>query len=290
MAVLACGALFAAGLALAGAATVSLTATGPKPGTVTIDWGDTVVFTNVDTVERAVTSQRGAFSSGPISPGASFEHRFDGRPGRYGFVQSGSRPNTSGVVELAPSGTVSLAIRPGTAVYGAAVTVSGRSSYPGTPVVIQVRQAGSGSDWKDLVSLVASDTGTYSAGIKAVAGGRLRARVAAGAITSDLARLDVKPRLSVSARPQRARAGARVVVTGLVVPAGAASSADLEVYQSDRKAWVRVSSRRVAASGKVAFSLRVARGRTPVRMVLRRGSLGAGFVPATSRPLVVVGT
>ena len=57
LAVLAGAALFGVGVALAdSAATVSLTSTGPQPATVTINWGDTVAFVNVDSVAHSLSS------------------------------------------------------------------------------------------------------------------------------------------------------------------------------------------------------------------------------------------
>lgn len=290
LAVLAGGVLFAAGFALAGTATVSLTANGPDPATVTVEWGDTVVFTNADSVERGVTSARAPFASDAMPPGGTFEFRFDGRAGRYSYIQTGSRPNTQGIVELRASGKVSLAARPAMAAYGSNVAVSGQSSYPGTPVVVQLRPAGGTGDWQDVLSLVASETGAYSGRIKALAGGRLRARVAANQISSPLVNLEVVPRLRVGVQPRRVRAGSRVVVTGVIAPPGAATTADLESYDTDRKAWVRESSRRVSPSGKVTFVLKAEKGRTRLRVALKRWYLEPGFAAVVSNTVSVVGT
>jgi plastocyanin len=269
---------------------VSLTAKGPDPATVTVEWGDTVVFTNADSIERAVTSAGAPFASGPIPPGGTFEFHFDGRARRYGFVQTGSRPNTSGTVEVKASGKVTLAAVPGRAVYGSNVTLSGRSSYPGTPVVVQFRPAGGTGDWQDVLSLVASDTGAYTGRIKALAGGLLRARVAAGQVSSGFVDLELLPRLRAGVQPRRAPAGTRVAVTGAIVPAGAASTADLETYDTERKVWVREASRRFSRTGKVAFALKIAKGRTRVRLALRRSVLAPGFAPVVSNVVSVVGT
>jgi len=290
LAALAGGALFAAGFALAGTATVSLTASGPNPATVTVEWGDTVVFTNADSIARGVTSSRAPFESGAIAPGGSFQFRFDGRAGRYSYVQTGSRPNTSGIVELKASGTVSLKAVPAKAVYGSNVTLSGQSSYPGTPVVVQLRQAGGSSDWKDVLPLVASDTGAYTGGIKALAGGRLRAQVAANQISSDLVDLEVLPRMRVGVQPGRVRAGSRALVTATITPGGAASMADLETYDADRKSWSHESSRKVSPSGKVTFVFKADKGRNRLRVTLKRWYLDPGFSPVVSKTLVVTGT
>lgn len=289
LAVLAGGALFAAGFALAGSVSVSLTAKGPDPATVTVEWGDTVVFTNADSIERAVTSSRAPFASGAMPPGGTFEFRFDGRAGRYSYIQTGSRPNTSGIVELKATGTVSLRAAPAKAPYGSNVAVSGQSSYPGTPVVVQLRPPGGSGDWTDVLPLVASDTGSYAGRIRALVGGRLRARVAANQISSDLADLEVLPRLRVGIQPKLVRAGSRVLVTGVITPSGAASMADLEVYDTERKGWVREQSRRFSKSGKATFVFKAEKGRTRLRVVLKRWYLDPGFAPVVSKTVSVVG-
>ena len=288
--VLALAALFAVGWALAATASVSLTAKGPEPTTVTVDWGDTVVFSNADTVDRQVTSPQAPFASGPIPPGGSFQYRFEGRAGRYTFVQTGTRPNTSGAVVVTASGEVTLVIGKAVAPYGTKVSVSGRSTYAGTPVVVQLRPYGGTGDWKDLLSLVASESGTYSSQITATQGGRLRARVAANQISSDFVDLALLPRVAASVRPRRARAGTRVLVTGRIVPADAASTVDLEVFPPDRKRWEREATKAVSKSGQVTFAFKAAKGRTKVRLSLSRSGLEPGFVPAASRSIVVIGT
>ena len=49
-------ALGAAGFALAGTTTLSLTYAGPEPDTLTVPWGDTLRITNVDCVSHSIVS------------------------------------------------------------------------------------------------------------------------------------------------------------------------------------------------------------------------------------------
>ena len=57
-AVLGLVALGTAGYALGAGASISLTADGPQPETVTVNWGDTVVYSNADSVEHAIRIPR----------------------------------------------------------------------------------------------------------------------------------------------------------------------------------------------------------------------------------------
>src|SRR5262249_41414632 len=49
-----------------------------QPASLTINAGDTVTWTNNDTVPHTVTDDAGAFDSGQIAPGGSYSRRFDG--------------------------------------------------------------------------------------------------------------------------------------------------------------------------------------------------------------------
>ena len=287
---LALGVLFTSGFALAAGATVSLTAEGPQPETVTVDWGDTVVFSNGDTVDRGVMSQRAGFESGVITPGGSYEFRFDARAGRYGFIETGTRPTFSGVVVVTAAGKVTLTASKKIAPYKASITLSGRSTYAGTPVVIQLRPAGASGDWTTMLDLTAAANGTYSGTIRLTAGGRVRALVAAGQVSSDFADLAVLPSVRARVSRTRVKKGEKVVVTGRVIPASAAASVDLEERREDRSNWLRKATKTVSKNGTVTFVVQASGGRNHLRLALKRGALEPGFVAAVSRPMLVVGT
>jgi hypothetical protein len=287
------GALFTGGSivgwALAASSAVSLTKDGPSPETVTVDWNDTVVFSNTDTVERSVISQRAPFDSGAIPPGGSWEYRFDGKAGRYNFVQTGTRPNTSGVIVLSPSGKVTLRASKKVAPYGTSVALTGRSGYAGTPVVVQFRAAGLEGEWATALTLNAGADGAYTGALKMTVGGRMRALVAAGQVGSDLVNVDVLPRIQARVSRKTVRKGQRVVVTGRIVPAGAAARVDLEERRQGRS-WLRKATKAVSKNGTVTFVVSASAGRNQLRLSVTRGNLDAGYVPTVSRALTVVGT
>ncbi len=287
--VLVFGVLFAGGFALAAGAPVALTAQGPQPATVTVDWGDTVTFSNQDSVERGVNSPRAEIANVTIPPGASYEHRFTGRAGRYGYTQTGPRPTFAGVVMLTASGKVTLKSSKALAPYGTSVTLSGKSTYVGTPVDVQFRATGSSGDWATLFSPNAGADGSYAGRTKLVVGGRLRAVVAAGQISSEFVDVAVVPKLQAGISRSRVPEGKKIVVTGRVVPATAVASVDLEERRGNR-GWLRKASKSVAKNGTVKFVVAAAEGRNVFRLALKRSALDSGFAPTVSRSLVVVGT
>src|SRR5689334_24935246 len=57
--------------------TVSITATGFSPDSVTIRPGDTVTWTNKDSTAHSIVSDTGVFKSNKLQPGESLSYRFD---------------------------------------------------------------------------------------------------------------------------------------------------------------------------------------------------------------------
>ncbi len=281
------------GGAFAATSGVSLTGQGPTPATVTVEWGDTVEFSNGDSVGRGVTIPRVSVTSPTLAPGDKFSYRFDGRGGRYGFQQTGAPPpaSRSGAVVVNVTGKVSLAASSSIAAFGTQVTLSGRSSYPGTPVVIQSRSAGaSGGDWAPLLTVTPTDTGAYSARYRVTSGVRLRARTAADQVTSQTISIGARPLLRIKVSPRRALEGSRVIVSGTVVPGSAVRTANLEERLPGRATWSRKATQRVAKNGKVSFTFKAVAGRSRYRIVLNRTGLQAGFEPTSSASVLVVGT
>jgi plastocyanin len=290
---LALGAIVVAvGGAVAATSGVALTSQGPTPATVTVEWGDTVEFTNGDSVGRGVTIPRVGVTSPTLAPGEKFSYRFDGRAGRYGYMQTGApAPATrSGAVVVNVTGKLTLVSSAAVAPYGSQVTLSGRSSYPGTPVVVQSRPAGASGDWTTLATVPAAGNGTYSTRFRLTAGARLRARTAADQVTSSTLSIGVRPLLRIRVAPRTAQQGTRIVVTGVVVPGAAARSANLEERLAGRTTWSRKDTKRVPRTGKVSFTFRAVAGRTRYRIVLNRTGLQPGFEPVSSATVLVVGT
>ncbi len=61
----------------AAGATVDIKNFAFNPVTVTVSTGQTVTWTNMDSVSHTITSTTGVFNSGPISPGKTFSYTFN---------------------------------------------------------------------------------------------------------------------------------------------------------------------------------------------------------------------
>jgi hypothetical protein len=275
--------LLGTGFALAAGMTVTLTANGPTPRNVTIGWGDTVTFTNADDKPHAVEIPRLSKESPEIPSGGTFEQVFDGRRGNYLFRQKGGGgPNTTASIIVNIPGTVTLATSAAVVDYGKSLKLSGKSSYPGTPVKVAQRAPGSGTMWLAVSTVTAAEDGSYSLEIQPKLGARFRAQVAADQLLSDPVLISVRPVVTVRTTARRTKAGRRITVIGRVTPARAATTMDLERYDPRRRRWFTQAKGRVRSSGGVTFKWTAKKGVSRLRVAVKPLSLGGGWAPAAS--------
>jgi plastocyanin len=118
------GFAFAAGLATK---TVVIRSTGFSPGTVTVNGGDTVMWTNRDTVNHQVVANNGSFASGIIPPRRSYSRRMD-TPGRFPYHDA-LKPSLKGTVRVVgPAPSVSVGVSPPIVIAGNTVRITGAIS------------------------------------------------------------------------------------------------------------------------------------------------------------------
>lgn len=277
-------ALFAGGLALAAATGVSLGPAGPQPATVTIQWGDTVTFRNDDERPHGITIPRVVQASPMIAPGGTWTRVFDGRAGNYGYRQTEGRSFLGSiVVEL--KGSVTMKATPSTVAFGRRVAFAG-TALAGHAVKLEQLVAADSGQWEQVATVNAAADGKWSYSLVPKVGARFRATAAAGQLRAQAVSVRVQPKLTL-ALPRGARAGKLVTVPARVLPAGAATSADLERYDPDRRRWVRQDRRRVSGSGAVSFRWKAVKGRSQLRVQVQRYALRAGFEPVASKPVAV---
>jgi plastocyanin len=123
-----------AGLVLAVAApaeaatvTVRIVRTGFSPTAVTINFADTVVWRNADTVNHQVVADTGAFASPILRPGQSFSFTFR-TSGTFRYRDALEPSERGRVVVRGPPPTLSLAASQSIVVAGQAITLTGTVS------------------------------------------------------------------------------------------------------------------------------------------------------------------
>jgi plastocyanin len=283
--VVALASLFTAGVALAVAtATVSITEDGPQPATVTIQWGDTVVFKNDGERAHGITIPRVVQQSPLIQPGGTWTRVFDGRAGNYGYRQTEGRAHLGAImVEL--KGKVTMKASPSTVAYGKRVMFSGEG-IAGHAVKLEQLVAADSGQWVEVETVTAGSDGKWATSLVPKLGARFRATAAAGQLRAQAVSIRVQPTLSL-VRPAGAKKGKTVTVRGRVLPAGSATAADLERYDAARRRWVREDRRKVARNGSVAFKWKAVKGRSQLRVQVQRYALKPGFEPVASKPVAV---
>jgi len=263
-------ALGAAGFALAGTSTLSLTYAGPEPETVTVPWGDTLRITNVDSVSHAIVSSHSELQTGVVLPGRTFTTMITGPAHTYSFRQTGGR-GFPGKIEVDFTGRISFTSNLTSVDFGRAVRFTGKTTVRSTPVQLQVHRRGD-SQWTTLTTVFSNGAGDYSATVRLERGGKLRAAVASGQIRSAIKIVTVRPRLTAF----RSGGGLAAKLT----PAAAASRLTLECHIGPGR-WKRVASKRPSVAGVVSFPVRA--GHRLARVALTHRDAKDGYGTKTSR-------
>jgi plastocyanin len=262
--------LGAAGFALAGTSTLSLTYVGPEPDTLTVPWGDTLRITNVDSVSHSIVSSHPELQSGVLLPNQTFTSTITGPAHSYSFRQTGGR-GFPGKIQVDFTGHVSFSSSRSTVDFGRTVRFSGTTSVHSTPVQLQVHRRGD-THWSTLTTIVSNGSGNYSVTVRLERGGKLRAAVAAGQIRSVSKIVSVRPVLTASRRGGG--------LTARMTPAGAATRLTLECRIAPGR-WKRVASKRPSRTGVVSFPVRA--GRLLARVAVTHRDAKDGYAPRSSR-------
>ena len=290
-------ALFCVGVALAAStATVSMTATGPEPATVTVGWGGTVAFVNSDSSPHSIASADTEIGTMTVAPGQTVPLTFTGKTGTKRYVMSG-KPKAFfyPAILVTLDATLTLNSAKGSVAFGQAAQLLGKLSLaPGSAVTIQSRPLnkflnGAG-DWRDASrALTTGGSGEFSYRTTPTAGAEYQAVAAAGQLVSKPVKIAVAPVITVKA-PIRAKVGQPVTVRVKVRPGDAASSVDLEQYVPRLKRWHAIAHLRLS-HGVAVTKLSVQSGRSLLRVsVTSRGLSAPGFSASSSSAFTIVGS
>jgi plastocyanin len=187
---------------VAGAATIEvrITNSGFSPRTLTINFGDTVLWRNADSVNHQLVADSGAFASPIMPPGHTYRFTFR-TAGRFPYHDA-LKPSLRGTVNVkGPPPSLTLAASVPIVVYGASIQVAG---------VVSSRKAG------EAVSLVAQQYGAAVTGLGSVqtgSGGSFAMTVTPtiftayqaswGGATSPQISVQVKPKVTLLPRGRR---------------------------------------------------------------------------------------
>jgi len=260
---------------------VDITAAGFTPKTVTIEYGDTVTWTNKDAGQHQVLADQLTF---PTSPVLAQNQTYS-----YTFTKSGSfsyrdalHTNRRGTVVVRAG--VSLKAVPALVKYGAAGTLSGAVSSlaAGETVNLDAKQCGA-TTFTRLVSVKSTANGAWSAPAKPLMNTVFRANwknANSAEVTQSVAPLLTLKRVragryTAAATAAQALTGKRLVVQRYVKSRGTWKAVK-QVTLSTSKPGVAPTVRTSAA-----FGLRVRRG-TKLRALLSAAQAGPCYAAARS--------
>ena len=145
---------------------VSITATGFSPKSVTISTTDTVKWTNKDTKNHQIVANNGSFASATIAPGKSYSHTFR-TAGTFGYKDALHPTLTGKVVVKGPPPAVTIGAQAPIIEYGQTTALSGAisSGAAGETVTIWAQPYGQVSPIQ-IATLLTSTNGVWSVPVK----------------------------------------------------------------------------------------------------------------------------
>jgi plastocyanin len=270
--------------AFAATKAVDITSRGFSPNKVTIALGDTVTWTNKDTVVHQVVADQAKFTSSPmLQAGQSYSFTFT-KSGVFTY-HDGVRTNRKGTVTVKPG--VSLTATPPTITYGASTTLGGNvsSAAAGETVTVNAQECG-----KTAFTKVATVKSTANGAWTYVAKPMINTIYQAEWVKAKSAQVTVKVGPKVVLKRIRTR---RFSATVTANTSFVGKYVVLQRFVASRRAWKtlkRVTLRTVKPGtapsmiSSAGFRARVAR-RTRLRLLLTQAQAGACYGPARSRAI-----
>ena len=268
--------------ALAATQSVDITRAGFTPNKVTIDFGDTVTWTNKDTQDHQVLADQAAFPTSPVlTPNQAYSYTFT-KSGSFGY-RDALNTNRRGTVTVRPG----ISIKAASAVvsYGKTTTLSGSVSNgaSGESVTVDAKQCGA-TTFSRLAGLQSATGGGWSTPAKPVANTVFRANW----------KNSKSPELTVSVAPlvalKRVRAGRFTAKVSAAVGLNG-KHVIVQRYVRSKHAWKNVKqvvltktqpSTPPTLLSSASFRLRIARG-TRLRLLLPQDqATGVCYVAAHS--------
>jgi plastocyanin len=145
------------------AATISvrITATAFSPKTITVNYGDTVTWTNADTANHQLVANNGIFASGLLKTGQSYSFTFKGA-GKYPYHDA-LKPSLSGTITVkGPPASVTLGVASPIIAYGDQTTISGTVSSGKPNETVFVNSQPWGSSVQQVATLLTGAGGTFT--------------------------------------------------------------------------------------------------------------------------------
>jgi plastocyanin len=274
---------------------VSITRTAFVPASVSVYAGDSVTWTNSDTVNHQVVSQSAGFASPILKPNETFSFTF-GKVGRFGYRDALSSKTGSGTVHVVTRPaqvTASLAADTGSIVWGqAAVTLSGQLSSKASGQTVALNEQAVGANGAKALTTAQTDAaGSYSFTVKPTIQ-TVYAVVWHGTNDASSAPVTVSVKPLVGLGKIRHRVHTTLFTYRTKVTSDISYTGHYVYFQRYAPAigdWISLKRVYLGSTGAATFSVRMTTlRRNQVRVVLPDSQAGNGYLANVSRTLLAV--
>jgi len=261
-----------AGASPAATLAVKITATAFSPSNVTVNFGDTVTWTNGDKADHQVVADNGSFASPTLKPNATWSYTFKAA-GTYAYHDS-LRPASKGSVKVnAPPSSVTLGVGSPTLLYGQQTTLTGTVSTGAANEPVAITGSAYGIAVKQVATVSTGAGGGFAYTIQPTI---LTTYVATWkTATSQTVTIEVRPK--VTFQPFGPRFFTKV--------ASSLSYAGRYAYLQRRSAfgqWVTIGKLKLGPNSGRIFSLPAFHGTATYHVYLPQDQAGPGYLDAWS--------
>lgn len=259
--------------AFAATTAIKINPTAFAPKTATITFGDTVTWTNADTVNRQLVADSGAFASPILKPGASYSFTFK-TPGTFNYHDA-LKPAVKGTITVkGPPPSVTLGAGSPILVYGQETTITGTVSngQANEPVLITAQPYGS-TAVQQVATILTGTGGGFAYTVKPT----ILASYSATwkTVTSQSVSVQVRPKLSLLPYAGRFRAS-------VTAPDSYAGHSIQLQRLSPFGQWITVAQYKLGQQSGKIFSMPRKRGTFKYRMYMSVNQAGAGYLDGWS--------
>jgi plastocyanin len=257
--------------------TVQIVRTGFVPTSTTVNVGDTVTWKNADTADHQVVANDGSFASPTLKAGESYSYTFQ-KSGKTSYHDSFATSHKGTVTVNAPAANVTLSVDSQTVVYGNSTSVSGAVTNQLTNEPVSLTSQPYGKGTQSIATTMTQANGAFTFNVSPTIQTSYQAHW----------RTTNSPSVTVNGAP-RGGFGRHGRLFNVKVTSDLNYSDNYVVVQRKRAFGSWTIAKRVFLNGssRATFALRLAKGRSFLRVVLPQGQAGAGYVAGTSRQIMV---
>ena len=275
---LAVAALVSLPAARASSTTVTISALGFVPASVTVSPNDTVTWTNTDTANHQVVGKKAGFTSPVLQTGQSYSFVFK-NAGNFQITDALDKSNKGTIIVQATPparGSVSISASSLKIVYGRSTTLSGSiSNHQSGQRVDVLAQAYGENGYKAITTVTTASDGSWSYAVKTPIQTSYEARWS-GATSSALT-VGVRPLVTL-----RVLTGNRFSTKVVAARSFAGKLVQLQRHSSFGQ-WVTLRQIRLNSSSSAIFRSKLPNGSSTLRTAISVNQAGAGYLGGMSR-------